>query len=137
MEAGRFRGAWRGETANVVKFQACGSGALRPNFTSKGPGGDVLREGEQLIDGPLVVGVGAILHRVNPSRRRDQEVGWQPQGAPGKSQAEMTVRHTPHRGPQGLDTHEAERGFDAEVLVKGFLRIADHQKWDILLVRAD
>ena len=50
----------------------------------------------------MVVGVGAVLHRVDPSGRRDQEVGRQPQGAPGKSQAEMTVRHTAHPGPQGL-----------------------------------
>ena len=44
----------------------------------KGLGGNALREGEQLVDGPLVVGVGAVLHRVDPSGRRDQEVGRQP-----------------------------------------------------------
>jgi hypothetical protein len=49
----------------------------------------------------------------------------------------MTVRHTAHPGPQGLEAQEAERGFDPEALVKGFLRVTDHQERDILLVRAD
>src|SRR6516162_9795382 len=71
-------------------------------FPSNGLGGDALREGEQLIDGPLVVGVGTVLHRVDPSGRRDQEVGRQPQGAPGKSQPEMTVPYTAHPGPRAL-----------------------------------
>jgi hypothetical protein len=60
-----------------------------------------------------------------------------PKGAPGKSQAEMTARHTAHPGPQGLEAHQAERRFDPEVRVNGVLRIADHQERDILLVRAD
>jgi len=100
-------------------------------------GGDALREVEQLIDGPLVVGVTAVFHRVDPSGRRNQEVSRQPKGPPGKSQAEMATRYSAHRGPQGLEAHEAERGFDPEVLVKGFLRIADHQERNVLLVRAD
>src|ERR1700680_1093154 len=89
-------------------------------FPSNGQCGDAVREGGQLIDGPLVVGVDAVLHRVDPSGRRDQEVGRQPRGAaPSESQTEMTVRHTAHPGPQGLEAHEAERTFDPEVLVKG------------------
>jgi hypothetical protein len=49
----------------------------------------------------------------------------------------MAVRNTAHPGLQGLEAHEAERGFDPEVLVNGFLRIAGQQERDILLVRAD
>jgi hypothetical protein len=37
---------------------------------------NALGEAEQFIDRPLVVGVGAVLHRVDPSGRCDQEVGF-------------------------------------------------------------
>ena len=39
-------------------------------FPSKGFGSDALREGEQLIDGPLVVGIDAVLHLADPSGRQ-------------------------------------------------------------------
>ena len=54
--------------------------------------GDALGEGEQLIDGPLVIGISAVLHRVHPSGGRNQEVGWETQWATGKPQAKMPAR---------------------------------------------
>ena len=61
-----------------------------------------------------------------------------PKGPPaGESQSEVTVRQTAHRCSQGPPADEAERGFDAELFVKRFLRIADHQERDIVLVGTD
>ncbi len=65
----------RGGKAACRAFHGC---VTTWRFPSKGVGGHTVRDGQQLIDGPLVVGVGAVLHRVNPSGRRDQEVSRQP-----------------------------------------------------------
>src|SRR5579859_3930386 len=116
-------------TINTTKLDA--GLALRAScggrvFSFNGPGGAALREGEQLIDRPLVVGVGTVLYRVDPSGRRDQEVGRQAQGAThGKPQAEMTMRHTAHRRAESSKAQEAQRAFNPEAPVKSFLWIAD------------
>src|SRR5262245_9216284 len=92
---------------------------------------------DQFIHGPLVVGMGPVLHRFDLPRRRDQKVTRKAQWASRKSQAKMAVRHPAHAGAQGFEAHEPERGFHAKFFVEGLLRIANQHEWNILLVRPD
>src|SRR5262249_7259324 len=92
---------------------------------------------DQIIHGPLVIGMGPVFHRFDLPGRRDQKVAWKAKWTSRKSQAKMAVRDPAYGGPQGLETHEAKRRFHAKFFVEGLFRIANHQEWNILLVRPD
>src|SRR2546428_12921961 len=99
--------------------------------------GGALGKRDQLIHGPLVIGMGPVFRRFDLPGRRDQKVAREAQWAARKPQAKMAMRHPAHGGAQGLEAHEPKRRFHAKFFVEGLLRIAHQQEWNILLVRPD
>src|SRR5437870_13360429 len=99
--------------------------------------GDALGKRDQLIHGPLDIGMGPVLHRFDPSGRRDQKVAREAEWASRKPQAKMAMSNPAHGGAQGLAANEPKRRFHAKFFVEGLLRIANQHEWNILLVRPD
>src|SRR2546428_10901244 len=99
--------------------------------------GGALGKRDQLIHGPLVIGMGPVFRRFDLPGRRDQKVAWEAQWASRKPQAKMAMRHPAHGGAQGLEAHEPKRRVHAKFFVEVLLRIANQHEWNILLVRPD
>src|SRR5437879_375026 len=105
-------------------------------LSSRLPGG-ALGKRDQLIHGPLGVGMSPVFRRFDLPGRRDQKVAREAHWASPKPQAKMAMRDPPHGGAQGLAAQEPKRRFHAKFFVEGLLRIANQHEWNILLVRPD
>src|SRR5438874_13842264 len=99
--------------------------------------GGALGKRDQLIHGPLVIGMGPGLRRFELPGRCDQKVAREARWASRKPQAKMAMRHPAHGSAQGLEAQEPKRRFHAKFFVEGLLRIANQHEWNILLVRPD
>src|SRR5438132_9320496 len=97
--------------------------------------GGALGKRDQLIHGPLVIGMGPVFRRFDLPGRRDQKVAREAEWASRKPQAKMAVSHPAHGGAQGLEANKPERRFHAKFFVEGLLRIANEHERNILLVR--
>src|SRR6266705_243199 len=67
--------------------------------------GGALGKRDQLIHGPLVIGMGPVFHRFNPPGRRDQKVARKAEWASRKPQAKMAMSHPAYGGAQGLEAN--------------------------------
>src|SRR5207253_10502001 len=87
--------------------------------------GGALGKRDQLIHGPLVVGMSPVFRRFDLPGRRDQKVAREAHWASPKPQAKMAMRDPPHRAAQRLAAQEPTRRVHAKLFVEGLLRIAN------------
>src|SRR5207302_7595293 len=115
-------------TVRVRQIQAAADGDFPFKTTwllSSRLQGGALRKRDQLIHGPLVIGMGPVFRRFDLPGRRDQKVAREAHWASRKPQAKMAMRHPAHGGAQGLAAQEPKRRFHAKFFVEGLLRIAN------------